>query len=468
VKPAERSTNARIAGLDGYPALGLWSPQLRATTAGLVMAVTLVAFEALAVITILPVISGDLGGINLYGWVISAFSLGTVFGIVAAGDQVDRRGPAPPFIGGLLLFSLGLLAGGLAPTMLVLVIARAVQGIGAGAIPSVAYASIGRSYDDAVRPRMLAVLSTAWVVPGLAGPSLAALVAAHAGWRWVFLGLLPLVAVSGTIALGPLHRLGPPVQRRAAPFGRIADAARVSAGVGLLLGALNSRSAVVAPPLILAAAAVAVRPLLRLIPVGTFRASSGLPAAVLSRGLLTFAFFGADTYVPLSLTSVRGQTPTFAAVAITAATLSWTTGAWIQARQAPIWSAARLVRTGFAVILLGIAMVAAVLIPDVPVVVAIAGWLVAGLGIGIAYGSITLAVMRAAPPGQEGSSAAAMQLFDNLGVALGAGLGGVAVAVGAAAGWAPRTGVAIAFAVATVAGLAGVAVSRRLPAVVRG
>ena len=148
---------------------GLWSRQLRATTAGLVLTVTLVASEALAVITILPVISHDLGGISLYGWVISAFSLGMLFGIVIGGAEADRRGPATPFVGGLILFAAGLAVGGLAPTMLVLVLARGLQGVGAGIIESVAFVSIGRSYDDSLRARVLAILATAWIVPGLVG-----------------------------------------------------------------------------------------------------------------------------------------------------------------------------------------------------------------------------------------------------------------------------------------------------------
>ena len=66
---------------------------------------------------------------------------------------------------GVLVFVAGLTIGGLAPSMLVLVLARGLQGLGAGAVPAVAYAAIGRSYQ-ALQPRVFAVLSTAWVVPG--------------------------------------------------------------------------------------------------------------------------------------------------------------------------------------------------------------------------------------------------------------------------------------------------------------
>jgi len=93
----------------------------RGLTVGLVLNVTFVAFEALAVATIMPLVANDLGGIELYGWVFSAFLLANLVGIVVAGEFADRFGPATPFGVGLALFSIGLLIGGLAPSMPVLV-----------------------------------------------------------------------------------------------------------------------------------------------------------------------------------------------------------------------------------------------------------------------------------------------------------------------------------------------------------
>src|SRR6202021_2405785 len=159
---------------------------------------------------VMPVVARDLGGLRLYGWVFSAFMLGSVVGIVAAGRQADRRGPAIPFVAGLVLFGSGLAVAGLAPPMGVLVAGRTLQGLGAGAVPAVAYATIGRSLTGALRARMMAVLSTAWVAPGLVGPAVSAEVARLFGWRWVFLGLLPLVAVVVGVAGPAMIRLGPP------------------------------------------------------------------------------------------------------------------------------------------------------------------------------------------------------------------------------------------------------------------
>src|SRR3989449_5398241 len=87
---------------------GLWSPARRTLTLGLVLTITLVAFEALAVSTIMPKVAKDLGDITLYGWVFTAFFLGSLLGIVFVGGLIDRGGLVRPFVAGLALFSVGL------------------------------------------------------------------------------------------------------------------------------------------------------------------------------------------------------------------------------------------------------------------------------------------------------------------------------------------------------------------------
>ena len=448
---------------------GLWAPQTRALTVGLVLTITFVASEALAVVTVMPVVARDLGGLRLYGWVFSAFMLGSVVGIVAAGREADRRGPAIPFVAAVVLFGAGLAIAGLAPTMEVLVGGRVLQGIGAGAVPSIAYAVIGRSFPGPLQARMMAVLSTAWVVPGVAGPAVAAEVAHLFGWRWVFLGLLPVVAVAGSIAVPALIRLGPPGAGRVQEH-RLIYAVAVAVCATMLLAGLTlvagsgaplAGGALIGGALIVAGVAAGLPALRQLVPAGTLTARPGLPATILSRGLLTFAFFGADAYVTLAITAVRHRSPVVAGLAVTGATLGWTAGAWVQARLSETWEGRRFVRTGLVIILAGIAGMVLALQPGVPVAAGLAAWTVAGLGMGMAYAPTSLMMLRMAPPGGEGRASASLNLADVLGTAIGIGVGGAAVTAGA--GGNLRLGITAAFAAAAAVGVVALAVTRRLP-----
>lgn len=440
---------------------GIWSPSYRTLTIGLVLTITLSAVEALAVITILPLVKDDLGGLNLYGWVTSAFFLGTLVGIVAGGREVDRRDPASVYLTGLALFAAGLIIGGLAPSMLLVVVGRAVQGLGAGAIPAIVYAVVGRAYPESLRPRIFAILSTAWVVPGFVGPALSAVVAERFGWRFVFLGIVPLVIVAALLSSRALRSLDRSPPTNVTPH-RLADAVRVAVGVGLVLGGLGSHSAGLGLVLVIAGAITGIKPLQRLLPEGTFLARRGLPAAVLTRGLLTFAYLGTDAFVPLTITAVRGQSAAVASIAITAATVCWTAGAWVQERLAARWSARRLLSTGLVLVVLGIAGVTLGLSSTTPLWEIMVAWGLAGLGIGLGYSRLSVLVLTYASPGQEGQASASLQLAENLGVAFGAGLGGIALALRSTMGWHTDHALAATFTVTALVGAVGFLVALRL------
>jgi MFS family permease len=496
---------------------GLWSAQRRALTGGLVLTITFVAAEALAVVTVMPLVARSLHGLSLYGFVFSAFMLGTIVGIVAAGRAADQRGPALPYITGIVVFAIGLTIAGLAPSMPVLVAGRALQGLGAGAVPSVAYVAIGRSLPERLRAKMMAIMSTAWVAPGLAGPAVSAEVARLFGWRWVFLGLLPFIALTGPFAIPALVRLGRP--KTPAPAGhRLIDGIGVAAAAGLVLGGLtlaadaggtSGSAATATGPVKLASAqamsavghaggaarhagvisarltadvwdariwpilggavliaaglAIGLPLLRRLLPPGTLTAKYGLPATILTRSLLTFAFFGSDAFVTLTITILRHRSPVVAGLAVTGSTLAWTAGAWIQARMNTRWESRRLVRIGLSIILIGIAGLAIMLWDGVSVGEGIAAWTVAGFGMGLCYSPISLLMLAAAPAGREGWASASLNLADVLGSAIGIGIGGAAISAAVSLHWPLATGIAVAFALTATAGITALVVTRRLP-----
>jgi MFS family permease len=441
---------------------GIWAPSRRALTAGLVLAVTFVAFEALAVATILPLVGRHLGDLRLYGWVFSAFLLASLVGIVVAGTLADRVPLGRPMLYGLGLFALGLVIGGTAPDMAVLVAGRAVQGLGAGVVPAVAYVAISRCYPDQVRPRMFAVLSTAWVVPGLAGPAIAAVVAEAAGWRWVFLGLIPLVAAAGALVVLALRNVPPPQHPETATVPYLAVLG-VVAGAGTALASLNSGVLPVAVAGGLAGGLLLTVSLRQLTPPRYLTARPGLSATILSRALLTCCFFGGDAYVPYAIVAVRHAPTAVAAVALTTSTLAWTAGSWGQAKYISRYGPRRLVRTGQCLVVAGLALMCVVLLPSVPPALAIVAWTVAGGGIGTAYGPLSVTTLDRAAPGEEGRATSALQLCDTLGQAVGIGVAGALVAA-AGAGIGHGTGVALAFSFAIAVAVTAVVTGTRLPA----
>jgi predicted MFS family arabinose efflux permease len=245
---------------------------------------------------------------------------------------------------------------------------------------------------------------------------------------------------------------------------RLVASLGVAVGAGLLLAASTVGVPLVALVLAVAGLGVGVPPLRRLLPAGTLRAQRGLPSTILIRGISTFSFFGAQAYLPLALVTVRGASVSEAGLALTFATISWTAGSWTQARLMPTWRAPRLIRTGFAVVTLALAVVATVLSQAVPIPIAVLAWAAGGYGMGLLYSSIAQLVLLDAPLEQHGTASASMQLSDVLGSALGTGFGGALVAAGSGAGLVPAVGLAAAFAVVIAAGASGIVVAGRLKA----
>ena len=418
----------------------------------------------------MPDVAAEFGadGENLYGWAFTAFFLGTLIGIVAIGGMIDR-GLAGPFLGGLGLFAIGLLVGGLAPSMQILILGRFIQGLGAGAIPPIAYVAIGRSMPEELRPRMFAWLSTAWALPGVIGPAIAGLVGDTIGWRAVFLGLLPLIAL-GAIATTPALRAVAPPDEAVEAEARATSSVRrrlplaivVTVGTALFTAAITAGDPLLLVGLGLPGVVMGTYALRRLTPPGTLRAARGLPSAILIRGLVTFGFFSVDAYVSRVLVDVRGMSLSQAGIVLTATVITWTTGSWIQAHWNNRWPLHAFVRGGMLLVAVGIATFSLVLIPEVPVWLAIPTFALAGLGMGLSYSPLGLIMLREATPAEQGSASSALSLTDSLGTALGTGVSGAIVAAALRADAGLAQGLAVAFGVGLVVILLGAAIAGRL------
>ena len=444
----------------------VFSPRHRAMSVGVLMSVTIVAFQSLGVSTVMPAVARDLGGLEHYGWAFSAFMLASLLGTVAAGQDTDRAGPVRAYLACVATFAAGCVVAAVAQRWDVLLAGRALEGLGAGALVVVTYASASRAYPPEMYGRMLALMSAAWVLPSLAGPAVAGLVAASASWRWVFVFLLPFLPAALALTLPSLRALSRPAPV-AAPR-RLPHALLLVAGTGLFLAAFELDPSVALVLLAGAGLGVALPALRRLLPAGTLRVARGLPSGIAVRGLLAVAFLGCDAFLPLALTELRGFSLAEAGLVISAASLSWSLGSFLQARQdrrdAGAGRRGRLL-TGLVVLLAGIgAAGAGVLADGVPVVVAIAGWVVAGLGIGMGYPSVGALVLAQAPGGEEGVVSAALQLSETIALAVFTGVGGALIALGIDRGWDAVTALVLVFAAGAVAAVAGIAAGRRVAA----
>lgn len=449
----------------------LWSVGRRELVIGIVLTITLVAFEAMSVATVMPEVKEDLGGLALYGWVFAGFSLASLAGVVVAGLLVDRKGLAFPYVVGLGMFSGGLVVGGAATSMEMLVVGRVLQGFGAGAVPAMSYAAIARGVPASLRPKMFAVMSTAWVVPGLVGP-VAALAIEHAlSWRAVFLALLPVVAIALVVTLPALRRLDRDLQVsrvNRTPEKRLRDRARLGQ-IGLLVlavGAILYASSVslwaVVAALSIFGLGVGGYALRNLLPAGSLRFKAGVPAAISIRALLTFAFFAADAYIPLAVVDGRGGEPWMGGLALTASALLWSTGSWQQARLVGSVGPRKLCQYGFSAMAVGAATLVAMAAGG-PVWLVVAAWAIGGYGIGLAYAPISVTVLGETKAGEEGELSSSLQLTDGLGITLGTGLGGWIVAFGDSQNWQVSSSVTLVFLMAGSAAIAGAVASGRLP-----
>ncbi|MFI0982808.1 MFS transporter [Streptomyces sp. NPDC021093] len=443
---------------------GIWTPRYRALTIGLILSVTLVAFLWLGVATVLPPVAKELDGLGLFGWAFTAFMLANIFGTVLTGKGADQRGPAAPYLQAFLFFVIGCGISAIANNWYVFLLGRTLQGAGVGGVLAIAYLTVGRAYPDALRARMLALVASAWTLPALLGPAIAAAIAEATNWRVVFIILVPLVPIGVFLTLPALRKLGAP-EASAPDKGRIPYTLLLVIGTGAVLVGLEEHNLAITIPVVLAGAALALPMLRKLLPPGTLTVQRGMPAGMIVRGLVSTAYYGAESFFPLSMTLVLGLSTLESGLALSAGALTWVTGAWIQAKlDARSEGKGRHSRVvaGFVLLVVGDAMIALAIGTDLKsVTLAVLGWAIAGFGMGLVYPAVTTIVLSIAPKGQEGAASSNLQLSETMSVAVMTGLGTAVSAYGATQGWAENGALGIVFAITTLAALVGIGAGLR-------
>jgi MFS family permease len=411
----------------------IYTGPLRTTPTGILVLITFVAYEAMAVSVALPTAARELHGLEQYGWAFTGFLAASVLGMVASGQVSDSRGPRLPLVAGILAFIIGLSLAGSATTMLQLVAGRVVQGLGGGILITAVYVVIGTEYPESLRPKFFAALASAWVLPSLIGPIVAGAMTEHIGWRWVFLALVPLVAVGALLMVPVLRSLTGPDRRDrsgVAGRGRIVRALAVAAGVTALAHSGQSPSSGT-----IAVGAVGLVAMLwglrRLLPSGTFRVRRGVSAPVALRGLFAGAFFGMESMVPLSMSQQHHYGPLAAGLPLACGGLAWAVGSWWQGRESTSLEEDRrvwMIRAGFALVTACALVLAIAAHPSVPGWLIYPAWAIGAFGAGMAVASASVLLLRYTNDADRGADSAALQLSDATASALTTGIAGVLVA----------------------------------------
>ncbi len=404
----------------------IFDPRLRGVTTAILLIVGLSAFEGLAVAAALPQVAAALGSVALLPWVITAYLLMSGVSTVAAGALVDRVGLAPIFRGSVVLFVVGGVLAGLAPDMPLLVVARVIQGTGAGAVNAVGLTAVGLVFPRKLVARAFAANSTVWGVMSVAGPALAALILTVASWRWIFLLNLPFGAIALWFGWSAL-----PDRPAREGRGRLrpVDLALLTVLTGLVLAGVDALSWRSIP--MLGGAAVVGLLLVRknrddpdalLAPRHAIDAPLGPLAAGIA--LLLIGGIGLQSFVPLLVNGGRGASIAFTAVSVLFFPIGWTTGANTASRLNGRFTPLQLIWGGAAVVPVALGVGAAAAWFRLPLPVLFVGLLGAGLGTGAAT-NCGLTLLRDLVEDDElGRASAAHQFVRNLGFAMGNALFG--------------------------------------------
>ncbi|SDK14164.1 Major Facilitator Superfamily protein [Nonomuraea maritima] len=413
---------------------GIFSPRYRTATVGILLVITLIAFEGMSVGVVMPAVAKELDALDLYGISFSAFLIASLFMNVVAGLWSDRRGYPVPFLAGVVLFVVGMALAGASTSAVLFLLARAVQGLGAGAAIVALYVMIARVYAVEVRPKAFAAVSAAWVVPAMVGPAVAGFVGQNWGWRYVFFGIIPLV-VPALAMLLPALRVAtttdtePGTGPRSRPVAMTLAATSTAGGAGLLLHGVDRLHTHLATASVETAVGLALLlyGLHRLLPPGALRFARGLPTTVLMRGLFSASFFGVNAFLPLMLQEVKLFDQGDAGIALTAGALGWSAGSYLQSRRTG--AAHRRIRLGAATVMVAILACLPSAMAGVSGWLAAPAWLVAGLGMGFGLTTVSVTAMHQSPVNEQGANSAALSVSDQLGSALAIGVGGALVNV---------------------------------------
>jgi EmrB/QacA subfamily drug resistance transporter len=390
------------------------------TVVALMLGLFMGAMEMTVVSTAMPTVIADLGGIEHYGWVFTAYMLATTVMVPIWGKLADVYGRKPIMVLGTTIFLVGSILSGQAHTMTWLIVFRALQGLGAGAMQPIALTIVGDIFDLKERAKMQGAFGAVWGVAGMIGPLLGGLIVHALSWRWVFYVNVPFGLASMALLVMNLHEN---VERRTTHRFDV-------------LGAVLLSAAIVVPLLAGGVLGVLVGAVCLALFVWAEQRSSEpmLPISLLSRPLIAAsscagfliggAMLCAVTFVPLFAQGVLGSTPTQAGAAIAPMAIGWPIASAISGRLLPRFGFRLMVRIGCAVACVATAFLSFLVHPHTSLGLVRVAMALFGVGLGFANTALVIGVQTSVSWQERGVATASTMFFRTIGGALAIGLFG--------------------------------------------
>ncbi len=398
-------------------------------TAGIMLSLFLASMESTVVATAMPTIVGQLGGLEHYSWVFSAFMLASTAAVPLYGKLSDIYGRRRLYVSAMALFLIGSVWCGLANSMTSLIFARALQGIGAGGILPLAFILIGEMFTLEQRAKMQGLFSGVWGVSSIVGPLLGGFLVDQLSWRWIFyINVFPGLLAGALVALAWRDAHAHGQDRPAIDY---AGAALLTVGVVmLLLGLMGSGTSswiLISGSVVLFILLVWVerRAADPVLPLSLF--GDRLFATATAHGVFTgWALFGSVSFIPLFVQSVMGTTATQAGITLTPLLLGWVTASIIGTRLMLVIGYRRLGLIGTASFTVGAFLMsqAGMNTSQTSLMVFVT---LMGIGMGLSIPAYLIAVQTSVNRRQLGTATSTLQFSRSIGGTLGVSVMGAAL-----------------------------------------
>ncbi len=408
-----------------------------AVTAGVLTGMFIAALEATVVGTAMPTVIASLGGLSHYSWVFSAYLVTSTVTVPVWGKLSDLYGRRLMYQLGIGMFLLGTLLSGFSATMTQLIVFRAVQGLGAGALVPLGMTIIGDTFTVHERTRMQALFSGVWGLSSIIGPIIGGFITDQLSWQWVFWINLP-VGFAAAIIIGVALK-EPKLDRK--PKIDYAGAALLMAAISLLMFATVERGPDTSILSLQNLGLVAVSGFLLvlfvrvertaadpLIPFDLFQDRTVL-IAVIAGFLGGVAMFGAISFIPLFAQGALGFTATEAGSLLTPLMLSWVTMSVVGGRLMLKLGYRSITIFGFAVLTIAFILLA-MFQRDTPSWLLYPNLVLIGMGLGLTMLTLLIAVQEAVERAKLGIATSLNQFSRSIGGALGVALLGAILTAG--------------------------------------